>query len=137
MKISIKQYKATKFLILIGGAKEIFARLSFYIQIGTISMVAVSFWDTGIIRGFRAENEWMTFGVFLAIIVLAGLILLTLEYVYVMPGSYAFGNEQFNKHQNEITETVRELKIKQELDSMKLDEIYRIVVEGKINGKRG
>lgn len=106
----VKQYKANKLSILLGGAKEMFGRMSFYVQIFTMVMVAINFWDSGIMRNFRTDNEWLTFWLFVVIVGVMALIIMAFEYVFVMPGSYAFSTKQFIEHKNKMAEDVEDIK---------------------------
>ena len=109
----------------LGGAKEMFGRMSFYVQLGTLSMVAINFWDTTIVRNFRDANEWFTFPLFIAVVAVIGFILLFLEYVIIMPGSYAFSTWQFNKHKNEMLDTIRDIQRVQKEQGEIIEKIYK------------
>ena len=129
--MKLRQFKANRLSIFLGGAKEMFGRLSFYIQIGTISMVAVNFWDTDIMKHFRADNLWLSFGLFVAVVVIGGLALAVLEYTFIMPGSYAFSTRQFVEHENEMMVDIKKMQEEQKKQGAKLTEMYDKVIGGK------
>lgn len=116
MKLIPKQRRVGKF---IGGLKELFARISFYISIINFIQVTVMAYYTTI----RNVSD-ISFTLYLLILAILILAVMIFEYTIVMPSQIAFLNWQVYTHDNPIRRDLEKVMAK-------LEEI-----EKKLEGKR-
>ena len=121
IKNVLKQYKVPW----IGGMKDLLGQLVLYVSMFNFALIVVTAYNTTIreyiivwIPGFQL---WMLFAILILIIV----VLMIIEYKFIVPSLYQFRTNQMFKHESEIIDALNDIK-------KRLDEI-----EGKSEGDGG
>jgi len=115
----------------IGGLKDIFVMVAFYMSIINFTLVAITAYNTGI-RDWLIQHglHWIKVYIWLGFMAIIALVAMLIEYKIVYPSFYAFRSRQEYKHespfrklQEEILKKQEEILKKQENIEKRLDEL--------------
>jgi len=101
----------------IGGFKDIFTMVVFYMSMINFALISVTAYNTGL-RDWMIQHgmPWMKVWMFLGVMVIIAVIGMVFEYKFIYPSFYAFRSKQEYKHQSPIQ---KDLKIvKEQLDKV-------------------
>ena len=102
-----KQYKISG---KIGGFKDLLMRTLFYVSIINFMLIAVTAYHTTLRDTLQAWFSWLSFPIFLGILVVGLLLMMILEYKIVLPSTWVFMNKQQYEHQNLIREQLDKIE---------------------------
>jgi len=87
----------------VGGLKDIFTRALFYVTAINFLLLAATAYHTTL-RDALLERQlaWMTFPVFIGLLLVLILVLMVVEYKLILPSTMAYLNAQVYKHENPI-----------------------------------
>lgn len=103
-----EQKRVSPFL---GGLKELFSRVMFYVGIINFILIVVTAYHTSI-----KDIMPIPFLAFFSILIVGLFVAMIFEYIIVLPSSVAFSNRQSYKHDNPIKEDMN--KILKKLDNI-------------------
>ena len=105
MKVDALKSKLTKQYHIsgwVGALKDLFTRVVFYVTALNFVLLAATAYHTTLRETIQSQLPWLTFPVFLGVLVVLVLISMVIEYKIVLPSTIAYLNEQGYKHQNPI-----------------------------------
>ena len=134
MKPIFRKFLSQKAIPWIGGVKDIFTMVVFYMSILNFSLVAITAYNTGI-RDWLIQHglSWIKIYIWLGFMGLIALIAMVVEYKFVYPSFYAFRSKQEYTHQSPLRADL--LKVLEKLDDIdkrlnklegKKPEIYKL-----------
>jgi len=114
-----KQYSTGPWL---GGLKDLASRAVFYLSLLNFIQISATFYYITLKPNYQWFLPWVSFGAYFGILMFLVLIVMFLEYKFVIPSTYMFLNRQEYLHQNLIRKDLRRLQEKLERIEKKLDE---------------
>lgn len=91
----------------IGGGKEVLIRTAVYLSMINFALIAPTAYAV-LKPSIIGLIPWMSFGVFMGILVSIVLVIMFLEYKFMMPSHIAFLSGQKYKHENPFREDLEE-----------------------------
>jgi len=113
LSIILRQYNFGPWL---GGLKGIFNNSTFYLSLINFVLIAVTAYHTTLSGKINEYAPWFSFPLFLAMMVVLVLVVMLLEYKFMIPSSITFGNAQMYAHRNPIRRDLE--RIMRKLDEM-------------------
>ena len=110
-----KQYNSGPWL---GGFKDLASRTIMYLSALSFTQISATFYYTTLKPVVAQHAPWISFGLYFSVLVFLILLIMLLEYKFIVPSSYTFQNWQEYSHQNLIRGDLRKI-----LD--RLDEIEK------------
>lgn len=103
MKSIFRKILSQKAIPWIGGVKDIFTMVVFYMSILNFTLVAIVAYNTGIRDWLLLHGmSWIKVYIWLGFMGLIALIAMILEYKFVYPSFYAFRSKQEYTHQSPL-----------------------------------
>ena len=113
----------------IGGLKDIFTMVVFYMSILNFTLVAITAYNTGIRDWLMAHGlSWIKVYIWLGFMAIIALVAMLIEYKIVYPSFYAFRSRQEYKHESPFRKLQEEILARLKEISERLDKL-----EGKGN----
>ncbi|KKN23701.1 hypothetical protein LCGC14_0902260 [marine sediment metagenome] len=119
MKQLGKQYNLGPWL---GGFKDLASRTMVYVSAISFTQITATFYYTTLFPNLKETVPWLTFWMFFGTLVLMVLVIMLIEYKFILPSSYTFLNEQEYKHENLIRKDIRLLQEEMKTEIQKLRE---------------
>lgn len=101
----------------IGPVKALLASTMFYIGIVQFLLIAVTSYQVSVSPWATQHLPWLTLWIFLGLLLVFVLITLVIEYKFVLPSIYAFGNSQGYVHNSPLVADMQ--KALRELEEIK------------------
>ena len=104
LKILAKQYNLGPWL---GGLKDLASRAIFYLSLLNFVQISATFYYITLKPSYQQTIPWVNFGLYFGILLSLVLIVMFLEYKFVIPSMYTFLNRQEYLHQNLIRKDLK------------------------------
>jgi len=106
-----KQYNLGPWL---GGFKDLASRTMIYVSVLSFTQISATFYYTTLKPPFEQYIPWINFGWYFLVLVTVVLVLMLLEFKFMVPSSYTFSNKQEYTHRNLIREDLEKVLGRQE-----------------------
>lgn len=100
-----KQYK----LPWVGGAKEVLAQVAFYVSAINFFLIAVTAYHTTLSVYLVDWVPWMTFPLFMGILIVLLVGTMVLEYKFIVASLYTFRGKQMFEHESQVVDKLNEI----------------------------
>ncbi len=101
-----KQYNLGPWL---GGFKDLASRTMIYVSVLSFTQISATFWYTTLQPAISKDVPWLSFGLYFTTLVLGVLVIMFIEYKFILPSSYTFLNKQEYLHKNLIRQDIEEV----------------------------
>ena len=105
LKRLVRQYKVPK----VGGFKEVLAQAAFWITIINFILIAVTAYHTTLRDYITPHIPWFDLPVFFLSLGTLVLIIMVIEYKFVIPSLYIFRSKQMFEHESQVTRKLDEV----------------------------
>ncbi len=114
----VRQYNFGPWL---GGLKDLFSRTTLYISIINFILIAITAYEVTLKSLILQYVPWMSFWVYFLTLVAIVLLVMVLEFKFIVPSHYTFINKQEYEHQSLYAKDLKEIKERLKMIEEKLD----------------
>ena len=107
----------------LGGLKDLASRAVFYLSLLNFVQISATFYYITLKPNYQQYFSWLSFGLYFGVLAFLTLVVMFLEYKFIIPSMYTFLNRQEYSHQNLLRQDLKKILDKlEELEKRSKDE---------------